>query len=102
MPSNSLLGSALDEVAAYFGELLGFGARRGGCGTIEPLLRLFQAIERNNCNSTRRRSLSGCNRPAKNDVCPSESLKGRRHGFNDVEKYCLISHLQCLRTPKGW
>jgi hypothetical protein len=36
----SLLGNAFDEVAAYFGELLGFGARGGGCGTIEPLLRL--------------------------------------------------------------
>ena len=66
--SARLLGNAFDEVAAYFGELLGFGPRCGGCGTIEPLLRLFQAIERNNCNLTPRRSLSGCNLPAKNDV----------------------------------
>ena len=102
MQSASLLGNAFDEVAAYFGELLGFGARRGGCGTIEPLLRLFQAIERNNCNSTRWRSLSGCNLPAENDVCPSERLEGRRRGFNDVEKCCLIRHLQCLGNPKGW
>ena len=72
MLSVSLLGNAFDEVAAYFGELLGFGARRGGSGTIEPPLRLFQAIERNNCNSTRRRSLPGCNLPAKNDVLPSK------------------------------
>jgi hypothetical protein len=47
MQSASLLDNAFDKVAAYFGELLSFGARRSGRGTIEPLLRLFQAIERN-------------------------------------------------------
>ena len=78
MQSASLLDNAFDKVAAYFGELLSFGARRSGRGTIEPLLRLFQAIERNNCNSTRWRSLSGCNLPAENDVCPSERLSQAR------------------------
>lgn len=99
---HQLLSNAFDRVAAYLCGLLGFGARRGGCGTIEPLLRLFQAIERHNCNSTRRRSLAGRDLPAKNDVLPSERLKCRRHGFNDVEKCCLIRYLQCLGNPKGW
>src|SRR6185369_17558257 len=88
-------------IAPYFGELLGFVARRGGCRAIEPLLRLVQVIECYNRNSTRRRSLPGSNLPAENDVLSSESLKCRRHGFNDVEKCCLIRHLQCLGNPKG-
>src|SRR5436309_2584050 len=102
MLSISLLGDAFDEVTAYFGKLLGLGARRGGCGAIEPLLRLFQAIERNHCNSTRRRPLPGGDLSAKNDVLPSERLKCRGHGFNHVEKCCLIRHVQGLSNPKGW
>src|SRR4051812_1616229 len=98
----SLFGNAFDEVAPNFGELLRFGARRDSFGTIEPLLRLFQTIKRNNCNTARWRSLSGCNLPAKNDVLPSETLKRCRHAFNDVEKRWLIRHLQCFGNPKRW
>ena len=68
----SLLGDAFDEVAAYFGKLLSLAAGRGGCGTIEPLLRLFQTFERDDCNSPRRRSFPGCDLSTKNDVLPAK------------------------------
>ena len=49
---SSLIGDALDDVTAYLGKLLGFGACRDGRRTIKPLLRFFHAVERNNSNSS--------------------------------------------------
>src|SRR6266550_5330077 len=70
----NLISYALDGIAACLGVLVDFGTSRGGGGVTDPLLRLVQAIERNDGDPPGRRTVIGRNFTAKDNVTAAKWL----------------------------